>query len=341
MNKWHLRFAVTSNCNFNCQYCNTNVNHKEQVEDKEIKEILKAAKMNEIDKIHWTGGEPLVRKNIGEFIQYAKKIGYCKQAITTNGFLLEKMADQLISSGIDRFNISLDTMKEEKFKQITGVNGLNKVLNGINKVLKNSTCQIKINMVVMKENLGEINDFIDFAKTINQQYGKDRIVIRFLQFFPCNPNQLKKEGQDFWKKEYIGVEDILEELRKKGKLLEKSREFIDGDNPTIKYYEIDQELTIGILAMFSWGYPCGECFKLRITPYGYASCCLNDEKMDLLVGLSVQEKAKCIQKVINRRNTIVDADKDRRHYRKKLGEVRFGEKGNQIEMKEFYHILNR
>lgn len=340
MNKWHLRFAVTANCNFNCKYCNTNNNLIPELSEKEIKEILEAALDIGIRRIHWTGGEPLVKKDLLKYIEYASKLGYTEQAITTNGFLLEEKAEDLIKAGISRVNVSLDTMKRETFKKLTGKDGFDKVLNGIYKVLDVSNVQIKINMVVMKENIEEVNDFIKFATAINKKYSENRVIIRFLQFFPCNPNQLNEEGQEYWKEEYITEQDIINTIQKNGNSIKNEQNKVVGDNPTIKYYRINDEITIGILAMFSWKYPCGGCFKLRITPYGYASCCLNDEKMYKLIGLSTEEKLNTLKEIVNRRNTIIENREDRKHYRKKLGEVRFGEKGKEIELEKFYKILD-
>lgn len=183
MNKWHLRFAVTSNCNFNCKYCNTNNNLVPELSDNEIKEILKAVHNIGIVKLHWTGGEPLVKKDLYKYVKYAKSLGYIEQAITTNGYLLEEQATKIIDAGISRVNISLDTMNKEKFKEITGRDGLEKVLKGIYKILEKSACQIKINMVVMKDNIEEVNDFISFANEINNKYKSKRIIVRLLQFF--------------------------------------------------------------------------------------------------------------------------------------------------------------
>lgn len=340
MNKWHLRFAVTSNCNFNCKYCNTNNNLVPELKDKEIKEILAAAYNIGIVKLHWTGGEPLVKKDLYKHIEYAKTLGYTEQSITTNGFLLKEQATKIINAGISRVNISLDTMDKEKFKKITGRDGLEKVLNGIYEILNISICQIKINMVVMKDNLEEVNDFITFANQINNKYRSNRIIIRFLQFFPCNPNQLSEDGQEYWKEEYITEEDIINEIKKKGNTIKDKKDKVVGDNPTIKYFDVNDNITIGILSMFSWKYPCGGCFKLRITPYGYGSCCLNDEKMYKIIDNTLEEKEKIIRQIIERRNTIIESRKDRKHYRRKLGEVRFGEKGKEMELNKFYEIIN-
>lgn len=340
MDKWHLRFAVTSNCNFNCKYCNTNNNLIPELKNKEIKEILAAAHNIGIMKIHWTGGEPLVKKNLYKYIQYAKDLGYREQAITTNGFLLEEQATKIINAGISRVNVSLDTLNNKKFEEITGRDGLQKVLSGINKVLEDSNCKIKINMVVMKDNIEEINDFIAFANKVNNKFKKERIIIRFLQFFPCNPNQLSEKGQEYWRDEYITEEAIINEIKKKGNTIEIKKEKVEGDNPTIKYFNVNGNTTIGILAMFSWKYPCGGCFKLRITPFGYASCCLNDEKMYKIIDTTLEEKEKILREIVERRYTVIENRKDRKHYRKKLGEIRFGEKGQGLELNKFYEMID-
>ena len=313
MDKWHLRFAITANCNFNCKYCNTNNKYISELEDKEINEILIAAHNIGINKLHWTGGEPLVKKDLYKYMELAKKLGYKEQTITTNGFLLEEQAEKIINSGLSRINISLDTLNREKFKNITNRDGLDKVLHGIYKILNTSSCKIKINMVVMKNNLEEVNDFIKFANEINERYKSNRMIIRFLQFFPCNPNQLEQDGQQYWKTEYITENDIINEIKKNGNIITENKDKIVGDNPTIKYYEINNKLTIGILAMFSWKYPCGGCFKLRITPYGYASCCLNDEKMYKIIDNSIEEKEELLRSIIERRNTVIENRKDRKH----------------------------
>ena len=153
MEDWHLRFGITSNCNFRCKYCNSHNSHSKDMSDKDIKEILEAAIENGVKKIHWTGGEPLFKTTITEFMKYAKKLGYEEQSITTNGFFLERKANDLKESGISRINVSLDTMDSSKFKNIVGIDALDKVLKGIDKMLEITDCLIKINMVVMKDNI--------------------------------------------------------------------------------------------------------------------------------------------------------------------------------------------
>lgn len=341
MENWHLRFGVTSNCNFRCKYCNSHNTHSEDVSDKDIKEILEATISNGIKRVHWTGGEPLFKSNICDYMKYAKKLGYKEQSMTTNGFFLEKSAEDLKNSGISRINVSLDTMNKEKFRNIVGVDSLNKVINGIEKMLEITNCLIKINMVVMKDNIDEIADFINYAVKQNEKYGKERIIVRFLQFFPCNPNQLEKDGQQFWINEYITETNILNEIEKIGAIKEVSREAIRGDNPSMRYYRLGDKITIGVLAMFSWQYPCGSCHKLRISPLGETTICLNDKKTVKIADTSLEEKKKIIKAIIERRENIIEKDVERKHFRNNLGEFRFGKNEKQAKIEEFYEMLRK
>ena len=332
MEDWHLRFGITSNCNFRCKYCNSHNSHSKDMSDKDIKEILEAAIENGVKKIHWTGGEPLFKTTITEFMKYAKKLGYEEQSITTNGFFLERKANDLKESGISRINVSLDTMDSLKFKNIVGIDALDKVLKGIDKMLEITDCLIKINMVVMKDNIKEITDFINYAIEKNNKYGKERIIVRFLQFFPCNPNQSNEDGQNFWVDEYITEVNILDELKKIGEVSQIPRKNIQGDNPSMRYYRIDDKITVGVLAMFSWKYPCGSCHKLRVSPQGNVSVCLNDKEVIKITDTSLEEKKNIIKNAINKRENIIENNKERKHFRNNLGEFRFGKVGKKVNI---------
>ena len=341
MENWHLRFGVTSNCNFRCKYCNSHNTNSEDMSDKDIKEILEAAISNGVKRVHWTGGEPLFKRNICDYMKYAKELGYEEQSMTTNGFFLEKMVESLKDSGLSRINVSLDTMDREKFKNIVGIDSLDRVISGIEKMLETSDCLIKINMVVMKDNLNEVTDFIKYTIKQKEKYGKERIIVRFLQFFPCNPNQLEKDGQKFWVNEYITETNILDEVKKLGDIKEISRTNVSGDNPSMRYYRVGDKATIGILAMFSWKYPCGSCHKLRISPLGEATICLNDKKTVKITGTSLEEKKKIIKELMERRDTIIEKNTTRKHFRNNLGEFRFGKNGKEANIEEFYEMLRK
>lgn len=339
MNNWHLRFAVTSACNFKCKYCHSHGKLEKGIPDDEIKEILKAAYENNIQRVHWTGGEPLVKKNILELMHYAKDLGYQEQSITTNGQLLGPLARPLVDAGVSRFNISLDTLDPDLFGEVTTVYCLDQVLQGLDAVMTQTDKTVKINMVVMKDNLHEVGRFIKLADGYNTRFGQERILIRFLQFFPCQPNQLSTEGQTYWKQEYVTEKEILMEIAKEGAVERTLNCPFAGDNPTMRYYKImGKNVSFGLLAMFSWGYVCGDCHKLLITPQGMTSVCLNDNEMFKIQGLPYEEKKALIAKMIDRRNVLIAAHPERKHYRKNLGEVRFGKTMQGMELEEFYKI---
>ena len=340
MKNWHLRFALTSACNFKCKYCHSHQAAEKAIPDEEVREILKAAFENDIRRVHWTGGEPLVRKNILNFISYAKELGYVEQSITSNGQLLPKMAEDLVQAGISRFNISLDTLNPELFAFVTTVDCLDEVLQGIETVLSKTDKNIKINMVVMKNNLHEIPDFINLVDKFNTKYHTDRVIIRFLQFFPCQPNQLSEVGQAYFKQEYVTEKEILNEISKVGEAERQTACPVAGDNPSMRYYKmINKNVSFGLLAMFSWGYVCGDCHKLRITPQGMTSICLNDNEMFKIQGLSYEDKKDLIKKMLDRRTMIGLKYPNRKHYRQNLGEVRFGKTMQGMALEEFYKIV--
>jgi len=135
MEKWHLRMAITSNCNFRCIYCNPYgiKSILDLLSKEEVAEILQAAYNCGITRVHWTGGEPTIRKDFTELVKIAKKIGFSKQIITTNGYRLHKILDELIENGLTRVIISLDTLHPERNKFITGRSFFMKLL----RVLKN------------------------------------------------------------------------------------------------------------------------------------------------------------------------------------------------------------
>ena len=123
----------------------------------------------QLDFIHYIIFRMIIFKEQFDYMKYAKELGYEEQSMTTNGFFLEKMAESLKDSGLSRINVSLDTMDREKFKNIVGIDSLDRVISGIEKMLETSDCLIKINMVVMKDNLNEVTDFIKYAIKQNEK----------------------------------------------------------------------------------------------------------------------------------------------------------------------------
>lgn len=150
----YLRISVTDRCNFRCTYCMPEqgvdlMKHEDILSFEEIYEVVKTGVDLGIDKVRITGGEPLVRKGIVQLVEMLSKIEGIKDlAMTTNGFFLEKYAQQLANAGLDRVNVSLDTLDPEKFKTITRVGKLENVLKGIEAAKSAGLNPIKINCVI-------------------------------------------------------------------------------------------------------------------------------------------------------------------------------------------------
>ncbi len=155
----YLRISVTDRCNLRCVYCMPEngvplLKHEDILNFDEIVEFTKIAVSKGIDKVRITGGEPLVRNGIVDLISMISGIKGIKDlSMTTNGVFLDKYADDLIEAGLQRVNISLDTVDPEKYKQITRVGNVQKVFDGIKAAKKAGLKPIKINCVIQNSSL--------------------------------------------------------------------------------------------------------------------------------------------------------------------------------------------
>lgn len=179
----NLRIAVTNRCNLNCFYC-----HREgektssgEISAERIIEIAKAFQELGVRKLKITGGEPLLRKDLCEIIRNLPE--FEEISMTTNGILLEKYAEELKESGLDRVNISLDTLNAEKYRWITGGGDIRRVLNGLFKAVEVGLTPVKVNMVVMKGvNEDEVNEMLEFTNSFN---GKDvKVILQLIELVP-------------------------------------------------------------------------------------------------------------------------------------------------------------
>jgi len=166
-----LRISVTDRCNLRCQYCAPKekvnwLNRNEILSLEKIAEVAKIGSELGLTKIRLTGGEPLMRKNIVKLIQMLNELPKVKDiAITTNGILLEQYAKSLVKAGLNRINISLDTLDPEKFYQLTGGGDLTKVLRGIEAAIDAGLKPIKLNCVVQtNSNESDAEQIRTFAK---------------------------------------------------------------------------------------------------------------------------------------------------------------------------------
>lgn len=292
----YLRLAVTDRCNFNCQYCmplsNTIfVPKKELLSYKEMYRITRILSELGVNKIRLTGGEPFVRK---DFIAFLEKLTFNKKLkeinITTNGSLIESYISKLEALGIKAVNLSIDSLKEEKFAEITKKNALKKVIKTYKKLLQ-SKITLKLNIVVQAGiNTDEIIDFIELTK--NQ-----KISVRFIEEMPFNGKgfSLDKEIWNaqkilcFIKSNYAEVEALI------------SQKSSTSNNYKIPNYKGN----FGIIPAYTRTI-CGNCNRIRITATGILKNCLFDQgvfniKDVIRKGATDKELKKIMIKLIHKK----------------------------------------
>ncbi|MBE1875730.1 radical SAM protein [Myceligenerans pegani] len=348
MRKWNLRFGITSRCNIRCRYCLPEGPQGVIVQPSldEAIEVLQAGHDIGISRVHYTGGEPTVRKDFVDMLRAGKEIGLAQQIVTTNGYRLHRFIEDAVDAGLTRAIISIDTLDEQKNLFLTRRGFHDDTLKSIERSVELLPTMTKLSCVTMRDTLDELPAFVEFARDVNNRRGyAGQLAIKLNQFFPSNPAQLGDEGEQFWKDQFVDEEAILAALAKAGELRPVPRESIEGDNPSYNYYEIgDTGVKVAVLAMFSWNYPCGGCWKLRISPNGMTTICISQKNPPTLWGMSLSEKRDTFARLTGYRDSKqfdVDNPK-RRHYRDQLGELRFDKVvGKEKSIAYFQTILTR
>lgn len=257
----YLRISLTDACNLKCVYCMPENgikfnNANGALSSEELKKIINIFAQLGTKKLRFTGGEPLLRKDLDQLIKIAKKGGVERIAITTNGILLEEKLDVLVQAGLSEVNISLDTLSAKRFSDITRGGDLNKVLNAIDKSLKLGL-KVKINAVI----IDGINDD-EFIKLCEMSIDRD-LDIRFIELMPIG------EGTKFTGKT---ENDLRDELKKVYKIENADEISINGP---AKYIRIENAKgRIGFISAMS-NHFCDSCNRIRITPDGFLKQCLH------------------------------------------------------------------
>jgi cyclic pyranopterin phosphate synthase len=260
-----LRISVTDRCNMRCGYCmpTNNIRWFDSTEVLSFEEIIRLSSIFAIlgvEKIRITGGEPLVRPMIENLIKSIAKIPHIKSiGLTTNGLLLSDTVEKLKSSGLNSVNISLDSFKEDRFKMMTGINGLDKVISSIQKA-KDAGLDVKINTVVVRGwNDDEVVEFANFAR----QTG---ITVRFIEFMPLDGTGIWRSDLVFSKKEMI--EKLESNIGKVFPVLEQ-----EISAPAKLYSFSDRIGTVGFIPSVTEPF-CNQCDRIRLTSDGRFLTCL-------------------------------------------------------------------
>ena len=340
---WHIRFFLTPRCNFACTYCNPEGKYEKtpELSTQQCKRFLTAARNSNIKSVHWTGGEPLIRSDILELVAYAKQIGFEHQVMTTNGALLGRKAEQLFKNGLSRVNLSIDTLDRQRFKEITQRDALPDVLDGLNQVLGLSAQTTKLNTVVTQSNLSDAMSVVRYATGLLDNKNRD-ILVKLICINPNNPTMLSEDGIRYYEDQVISDKQLMDELSAIGQLEPIGADDVVGDNPNCKNYLLDSKLKISILSMPSWDHPCGgeRCKKLRITPYGQLTTCLNIPPIDAR-DLDEQTITLLMNELKERKHQMDKSGTLRKHYSADIGSVRFGKISEPIDYAFFQDINMR
>lgn len=265
----YLRISVTDLCNLRCQYCMPEsgackADHDDVLTIEEFYEIARAFVSLGVKKIRITGGEPLVKNGIIELVEKIASLDIEDLAMTTNGLLLGKYAESLKQAGLDRLNISLDTLDAKKFSDITRGGDLLTVLDGIEKAKQVGLTPIKINTVLIGGfNTDEIENFVYITK-------EEEIDVRFIELMPIG------EASNWAKSKFVSNDMILEKVKE----LEKT-ESEDPSSPAVYYKLPDAKGKVGIINPISCKF-CDACNRVRLTSHGKLKLCLHsDDEIDL------------------------------------------------------------
>ena len=264
----YLRIAVTDRCNLRCTYCMPEEgiplkSHEEILTLEEIEVLVRSLVPMGIKHIRLTGGEPLVRKNIVELVAKLRGIdGIEDITMTTNGIILAAMAEGLKAAGLTRVNVSMDTLRVDRFKEITRWGDLKDVLEGIDAALDAGLTPVKINVVAMKG----FNDdeFVDFAR-----FARDKgVSVRFIELMPIG------ESDAAVKEKHISIQKIKELIEAEMTLTRDENFKTNG--PAEDYLIEGSEGHIGFIGALS-NHFCSTCNRLRVTSEGRLRLCLHKD----------------------------------------------------------------
>jgi cyclic pyranopterin phosphate synthase len=290
----YLRISITDFCNLNCVYCSEGsvprLSRDEILRYEEIRRLIVIAASMGINKVRLTGGEPLLRPDLTRLVHMiAGTPGIDDIALTTNGTLLGTFAVELKEAGLTRVNVSLDTLRGDRFKTITGNDKLADVLAGIDLARRVGLTPVKVNMVVMRgTNDDEVMDFA--LKVVHDGWD-----VRYIEYMPFG-------GSDAEFSRMVSSHEIMERLRVLGPLEPCGTEI--GNGPA-RYFRLPgANGTIGFISPITEHF-CSTCNRLRITADGHLRpCLLDDDEIDIKEALRSSVSDDELRSLIERAVTV-------------------------------------
>lgn len=285
----YMRISITDRCNLRCIYCMPSegvkpIEHKDILSYEEIIRIIRIATGLGVRKIRLTGGEPLIRKNLTYLIESINNInGIMDISLTTNGILLKKYARSIAKAGLKRINVSLDSFRPGRYREITRGGDIKNVIDGIHEAEKNGLLPIKINMVPIRGfNDDEIEEFASL--TLKAAHN-----VRFIEFMPIG-------AREIWDHEkYISTDEIKERVSSIAPLIPVK---IRKSGPA-RYFRLKGALgVVGFISPLTHHF-CNTCNRLRLTADGKLRPCLFSEtEIDLKSALRCGADDKEIQRLL-------------------------------------------
>ncbi|MEN6621996.1 MAG: GTP 3',8-cyclase MoaA [Smithella sp.] len=287
----YLRVSVTDRCNYRCRYCMpedgiTWLPHEEIMSYEEIFELCRIFAGLGMKKVRFTGGEPLLRKGMAPFLsRFISAFPLLRVSVTTNGSLLYSLAEPLIASGIQSINVSLDTLSNERFRNITRNGDLSQVLQGL-EVIRGKIRTIKLNSVLYKNiNEYDIESLLKYAREM-------QFILRFIEFMPADIR--------IWDKNlYISNEYLLSIINNHGSWVQLKKNDDSFSGPAAYYVEENTGQKIGIISAVSHNF-CHLCNRLRLSSTGQLYPCLfSSISWDLLTPLRKNDYSTVSDRLIH------------------------------------------
>ena len=307
----YIRLSITDVCNFKCGYCLHNGYQIDKSDNRkflninEIKRLAKGLSEMGVCKIRLTGGEPTVRKDFFDIVKILKnESGIKKVVMTTNGYHLDQKAKNIVDSGLNGINISIDSLNPETFKKITGHDRLNEILFGIKKLQNLGFGNIKINAVLLNGINSSEKDFEEWSKFIKI----NKIDFRYIELMQTGDNL------DYFKKYHISS-NIFKNYLIKNKWIHQTLGRDAG--PSLNYINPEYKGKFGIIAPYSKNF-CKTCNRLRIPSRGDLRLCLFGN-----TGISIRH---LLQKD-NQLEELKDLISKQLHFKKESHYLELGETG--------------
>ena len=263
----YIRLSISDVCNFKCGYCLPDgykidrSDNRKFLNIEEIGRLAKALSELGVSKIRLTGGEPTVRKDFFEIIKIIKEnSGIKKTVMTTNGYRLDKIADDIKNSGLDGINISIDSLNPDTFKKITGHDRLEEILRGIKNLQKLNFKNIKINAVLLKGVNDSEKDFNDWAEFLKN----NEIDFRYIELMQTGDNI------DYFNNYHVPAKKFTDYLNNNNWIIQT---FGKDAGPSKNYLNPKFKGKFGVIAPYSKDF-CKSCNRLRITAKGDLRLCL-------------------------------------------------------------------